>query len=205
MGGFNSGRRGGKKTTNDMRPLDVRRLKREGLLAPGHSFRWNWTHGNETVSSINLRVDVGSVQLNYRQHWRGDEWRTYSNTLLIDWTPCNYGGQRAWWRCPIPGCGKRVAVLYSGKGVYACRHCHGLAYRSQRETTAQLATRRANKVRDCLGWDRGILNMPGGRPKGMHRKTYLRLIAEHTKQITTAMSEFGRKLDAVTKRLRHIG
>ena len=35
MGGFNSGRHGGKRTTADMRALDVRKIQRDGLLTPG--------------------------------------------------------------------------------------------------------------------------------------------------------------------------
>ena len=40
MGGMGSGRRyqGGKDTTSDMRPLDIRRLQRDGLLTPGRAF-----------------------------------------------------------------------------------------------------------------------------------------------------------------------
>lgn len=180
MGGSNSGRRGGKLTTNDMRSLDVRRLKREGLLIPGRSFAWTWTRDNETMARVNIRVNDESAHLTYLQSWRGEPWRDCSNILKIDWTACNFGGCRAWWRCPVFGCDRRVAVLYSGRGVYACRHCLALAYRSQRESSSDLAARRANKIRDRLGWARGILNMPGGRPKGMHWKTYLCLLQEHT-------------------------
>ena len=32
MGGFGSGRRGGGRCTDDMRPLDVRKINRGGLL-----------------------------------------------------------------------------------------------------------------------------------------------------------------------------
>ena len=35
MGGYNSGRRGGKDCTEDMRQVDVRRLQRDGYLNPG--------------------------------------------------------------------------------------------------------------------------------------------------------------------------
>jgi len=35
MGGYNSGRHGGKRTTNDMHVLDIRKIARAGLLKPG--------------------------------------------------------------------------------------------------------------------------------------------------------------------------
>jgi hypothetical protein len=44
MGGFGSGRgQRGKNTTSDMRPLDIRKLQRDGLLTPGRAFGWHWT------------------------------------------------------------------------------------------------------------------------------------------------------------------
>jgi hypothetical protein len=30
-------------------------------------------------------------------------------------------------------CGRRIALLYSGGGPFACRHCYRLAYASQNE------------------------------------------------------------------------
>ena len=204
MGGYSSGRRGGRSTTDDMRSLDVRRLKREGLLMPGGSFGWNWTRNNETVATINIRVNTDSVYLSYQQSWRGETWRYCGNTVLIDWTDCNFGGHRAWWRCPAAGCGRRVAVLYSGRGAYTCRHCLGLAYCSQRENQTDLAARRANKIRDRLGWDRGILNLPGGRPKGMHWRTYMGLVIENTNSTNAALSGLGRQLGILEDRLRRL-
>ena len=204
MGGYNSGKRGGKYTTDDMRSLDIRRLKRDGLLTPGRSFMWNWTRHKKLVASIHIFVDAGSALLTYQQSWRGGEWRHCSNAVQIEWTECNFGGQRAWWCCPGTGCGKRVAVLYSSMGRYSCRHCLHLAYRSQRETPTDLAARRADKIRDRLGWDRGILNSTGGRPKGMHWKTYLRLLEEHRAHSMRALAGFERYLQSTKKQLRRL-
>jgi hypothetical protein len=71
-----------------------------------------------------------------------------------------------------------VATLYGGR-VFACRKCHRLAYPSQREDASDRAGRRADKIRDRLGWDAGILNGPGSKPKGMHWRTFERLVQEH--------------------------
>jgi hypothetical protein len=40
MGGFGSGRKGGKRCTNDMLALDVRSIIRAGRLTPGSWFTW---------------------------------------------------------------------------------------------------------------------------------------------------------------------
>ncbi len=91
----------------------------------------------------------------------------------------NLGGKRPWFLCPARGCGKRVAVLYGG-AIFACRHCHQLAYPSQRGAGYDRAARRADKIRARLGWKLGILNPKGWeKPTGMHWCTFERLNAEH--------------------------
>ncbi len=88
--------------------------------------------------------------------------------VRLDWTPCNFGGRRAWFLCPAMGCEKRVAILYSGS-IFAFRHCYQLAYPSQREPTYDRVARKADKIRERLGWKQGILNPRGWKkPKGMH-------------------------------------
>lgn len=200
MGSSNSGRRDGKPCTDERRSLDVRRLQREGLLVKGNTFPWRWTRHGETIAEIQVVVGNDCVVLNYQQRWGASPYQLCCNTVMLDWTGCNYGGRRPWWLCPV--CGRRVAVLYSGRGGYSCRHCAQLAYRSQRETQEDLAARRANRVRVRLGWPQGILNLPGGKPKGMHWKTYLRLLNEHTHHSSVALGHFERMLSSPKKRMR---
>jgi hypothetical protein len=114
MGGFNSGRHGGKRTTADMRALDIRKIQRDGLLNPGRSFGWTWKRGGETVARINLAVGLGCVTLEYRNRPNGGQWQDMKYPVRLTDTACHYGGQRAWWLCPAVGCGRRVAVLYGG-------------------------------------------------------------------------------------------
>ena len=195
MGGFGSGRHGGKSTTGDMHVLDIRKIARAGRLTPGQSFGWQWTCNGEKIASINMRTDTDRVTLDYRARDRGGEWQTMNYPVRLSWTPCTYGGQRAWWLCPAVGCERRVAVLYGGK-VYACRHCHQLAYKTQREQSHDRAGSKANKLRDRLQWEAGILNGNGIKPKGMHWATFARLQARHdalvNQTLAGAMAKFGR-------------
>ena len=54
-------------------------------------------------------------------------------------TPCNYGGVRLWFVCPlyIAGrpCRRRVGKLYlpPGRRYFGCRHCYNLTYISAQE------------------------------------------------------------------------
>ena len=179
MGGIGSGRgyQGGKYTTSDMRALDIRRLKRDGLLTAGQTFSWKWLCNGEEISSIRVRSEVDRVILSYRNRLEGDMWRPTEYPVYLEWTRCNFGGQRVWFRCPSRSCGRRVAILYGGRR-FACRRCHQLVYMSQREVEYDLAARRANRIRLRLGWAPGVLNGEGFKPKGMHWRTFERLVTE---------------------------
>lgn len=196
MGGIVSGRRwhySANDTTNDYRALDVRRWLRDGLLTPGRAFGWQWSRDGEEVACIQVRVETGRVLLIYRHRSGGGEWKDENYPVWLDWTPCNLGGQRPWFRCPARGCGRRVAILYGG-GIFACRLCYRLAYPSQRETWDDRAARRADRIRAQLGWEPGILNGEGLKPKGMHWRTYERLRAEHDAHVHASMIGVARRL-----------
>ena len=179
MGGFGSGRwQQVKDTTSDMRALDIRRLQRDGLLTSGRSFNWQWSISGEKIADINIRIEANNVILNYRSRRNGGEWQPIEYPVFLERTPCNLGGQRAWFLCPGRGCGRRVAILFGGS-IFACRHCHELVYQCQRETDDDRAMRRAEKIRLRLGWEPGIANPEGSKPKGMHWRTFRALKADH--------------------------
>jgi len=190
MGGRGSGRRNRYDTadcTDDYRRLDVRRWQRDGFLTLGWAFGWQWTRQGEIVVSIQVRAETDRVILNYQHRCGGKDWKEEQYSVLLDWTACTYGGQRAWFLCPEVGCGRRVAILYSGR-IFACRHRYRLAYPSQRESDDDLAARRADKIRKRLGWEPGILNGTGAKPKGMRWQTYWRLSAQHNAFVNAALT-----------------
>lgn len=181
MGGIGSGRRwhhSANNTINHYYAIDVRRWRRDGLLEQGRSFSWYWSREGEVVASIQVRVETGRVILIYRHQSRGGEWKDENYSVKLDWTLCNLGGQRPWFRCPVWSCGRRVALLYSGP-IFACRRCYSLAYPSQRETWDERVARRTDRIRSKLGWKPGFLNGRGPKPKWMHWRTFEQLTAEH--------------------------
>jgi hypothetical protein len=116
----------------------------------------------------------------------------------MEWTACNYGGRRAWLVCPVVGCGRRVAILYGG-GIFACRHCFRLAYASQRESRDSRAMQRANSIRRRLGWGVGIANPAGGKPKGMHWRTFEKLKAEHDAFASASWMDMAKRLGLMNR------
>jgi hypothetical protein len=143
-------------------------------------------------------MEADRVILDYRHQCNGSEWKSQNYPVRIEWTPCHYGGARAWFLCPANGCGKRVAKLHLNGAIFACRHCYRLAYASQRENLDDRASRRADKIRDRLKWEPGILNGHGSKPKGMHWRTYQRLTVKHDAHV-------GISLNIMQQRLRMIG
>ena len=141
-----------------------------------------------------VRSDSDRVILTYRHQSPGNEWKDESYPVYLDRTDCHLGGQRPWFLCPASGCSRRVALLYGGR-IFACRHCYQLAYQSQRETDFDRAARRADKIRDKLGWEPGILNGGGLKPRGMHWKTFERLNRNHDAFVQVSLAGISAKLN----------
>jgi hypothetical protein len=92
-----------------------------------------------------------------------------------------------------------VAVLYAPGQYFACRQCGGLGYATQKEDAGDRASRRADKLRKRLDWEPGILNGDGGKPKGMHWKTYQRLKHHHDALVQISLHDIGFKLGFLQK------
>jgi hypothetical protein len=150
---------------------------RSGCVKPGYRGGWQWTQDGEIVASIQIQAEQDSVILIYR-HRGSEDWKDEHYPVRIVRTRCNLGGSRPWFICPAVGCGRRVAILYGGS-IFACRHCYRLAYPSAREDLCDRAARRADRLRERLGWEPGCLNGNGGKPKWMRWRTFERLAAEH--------------------------
>lgn len=206
MSGNGSGRRNQsvKKTTDNCRSLDVRRLQKEGLLTAGRVAVWSWTSRGETESAIQVKAESGRLILTYQHQNRGGPWQPMEYPVLLDWTACTFGGERAWFICPARGCGRRVALLYIGSpGIFTCRHCNHLAYASQREAADDRAARRANTIRRRLGWPPGMLT-GGWKPKGMHWKTYWRLRMLQASLTAVSLDGMAKQLGLVSRRIESL-
>jgi hypothetical protein len=111
-------------------------------------------------------------------------------------TPCHFGHKRYWFLCP--SCGRRCAILYP----WVCRVCASGRYESESLSPEDRLMRRAFRLRERLGQRGGGLfgDVPE-RPRGMHRRTYERLVAQgeaiEAKLLEFASQRFGLPLDAL--------
>ncbi len=89
-------------------------------------------------------------------------------------------------------CGRRVAKLYLKHRYFLCRHCHNLTYASRQETGQIGALHKCQRIRQKLGGTANIAEPFPNKPKGMHFKTYIRLLGKYEQaheEYTRAMIE----------------
>jgi hypothetical protein len=79
-----------------------------------------------------------------------------------------------------------------------------LAYGTQRQQADDRAGSRADRIRKRLGWEPGILNGDGGKPKGMHWRTFDSLQAAHDAHVNQALAGMSAKLGLAMDRLGRI-
>lgn len=196
MGGSGSGRRwrcGSKHTTNEYLKLCISGLLRSGQLEPGTASTIHWAPRGKCVRKARIEAEDDVIFLRYTYQGRHDpQPREHVHSVSLDWTPCNFGGKRPWFRCPRQECNRRVSSLYGG-AEFACRYCHRLAYESQRENVSDRQARRADRIRKRLRWEVGIMNPERGRPRGMHWKTYERLMAEYHSLVHSSWRIYAQK------------
>lgn len=201
MCGFSSGRKRSlhaKPMTSHLHAIDIRKWQREGLLHHGFSFTRVWHQQGESVAQIRVRPLCDRIQVAYTALPPAGRTLVQECIIPVVRTRCRLGGARSWFLCPQPGCGRRVAVLYE-RGGFACRHCHGLAYPSQRESAAQRALRKADQIRLRLGWEPWMCSANGARPKGMHMRTFNHLRSQRASLMIQALSGAKDRLESVER------
>ncbi len=137
-----------KDTVEDCKSVSMSFLRKHGYFdepcCMSGGISWKNSCGEET-SSIGIVVSTldgdNYVRFRYTSTKRDTGEKTeYDYKVQLTTTPCNFGGVRYWFICPLSKngvyCGRRVAKIYSGSGAnyYGCRHCYNLAYESRNET-----------------------------------------------------------------------
>ncbi len=131
--------------------LSIFWLKKYGYLHGNYSYMSGtitWTYGySENKSSIGFAISRDNwgtseerthIELTYTQtdRWNGEK-EDMKYKIRLTTTPCNYGGLRYWFICPLTKngqyCGRRVGVIYSIGKWFGCRHCGEIAYQAQFE------------------------------------------------------------------------
>ena len=176
----------------DIRRFQAGRAKRDATFLHDGGFTSHWVRRGRCLGSVSLEFDDAQAMLMYQVKDPDGSSRCLSASIGLAVTACHLGGQRAWWLCPK--CDRRTAVVYLWRDEFACRQCQRLGYPSQLESKEDRALRSAGKVRRRLGWEPGIANPAGSRPKGMHGSTFRRLKDKHDAAARIGFYELARWL-----------
>lgn len=179
MGGYNSGRYGGRPTAESSCKIDIAWMFRERLAVAGsdRTGALNWTRNGEPAGSIGYRADMrdpekARLTLSFRIE-RDGVCMDVEQIIHLTYTRPKLGGRRWWMHCPFTG--ERVGKLYKppGRDRFAGRKAWRLGYHSQRISTRfrpyEAMFRLQRKLGGEIGW-----GQPVSRPKGMHQCTYER-------------------------------
>lgn len=172
MGGIGSGRScwRSKNFVEETRFITSKWVKAHLQLLQKQPLQVNWYQGKESIGSVSVslvNLNQLCVWYKYRRSCESD-WLAVCEFISIQLSACRYGGVRLWFICPK--CGKRITNIYVDT-VVACRNCLGLRYQCEYEDEMSRLQSKTRKIFDRIGND-------CVRPKGMHRKTYERLICE---------------------------
>lgn len=174
MGGCGSGRhtRFASKT-DEFQSIDMTDFKSE-WFENGRTGTMRWSRGGQETGSVGYHLSDDAMVLKYSVG-EGEDRLRVNERFLLEFTEQPFGGYRRWFRCP--SCGRRVRVLYGGR-YFRCRHCYGAVYDSQYDRFPMQGIGRAHRVRRKLGGDPGLGYCFPSKPKGMHWRTYRRLMDE---------------------------
>lgn len=139
-----------RRTVDDCLSISVFWLNRAGFLnSRGTSTQICWKDcAGEIAAEVVLEVQLDGVRYSSEDHISlkyaitdryTQEKESIANLVDLTSTPCNFGGKRYWFLCPLDvggrPCNRRVATLHLpiGQKHFGCRHCHNLTYRSSQE------------------------------------------------------------------------
>jgi hypothetical protein len=160
------------KTDTALR-ISANELQKLGALESWTRNNIEWTTNGRVTVAMLVIADIDCVVFNYVATINGTTIQV-NDTIGLERTPCHFGGNRVWFKCP--SCDKRALVLYAGgSGHFACRTCHNLAYDSQCESKFDRNIRRLTKIRKRINWYGAHVPF---RPHYMHRETFERLKQE---------------------------
>ena len=183
MGGAGSGtwyRYEAKRTIGQMFRLDIRNMKKRGMLDSGkHTIRWFSSRDGEATGRASIYVLSGKGMV-VGCMWESDRTGKREELRVVVkfvQSACAFGSFRQWFLCP--GCRSRVGILVLHPPIVACRNCLDLSYESQNEHAMYRALRRRDKIGARLGVSDHFDFYSATKPKWMHWVTFHRLRREY--------------------------
>src|SRR3954452_6263791 len=207
MGGWGSGRQGGRVTIGGcgsyrLAIKDLRQL----LQSPAGTTAWlHYRQNDEHLMTVQIEARPGHGYLRLQHPSRALEHaEPMDYTVGLTSTAAGFGGRRWWFRCPVSG--GRCAVLYLPRGAFKFGSAKGydLAYGVTRMEEHDRLWRRMAKIAQRLG-DEPDPEIPPRRPKGMRAATYDRLLEDWHRTAERRDAIYDAKLAGFAARLIQLG
>ena len=179
MGGYGSGRTGGRPTADAAYKIDLAWMLRTGRAQDGSHIEGalHWSCKGKPSGWVRYETIMDEpgqerLELTYTLS-SGDEDEKVRQIIRLCHTVPHYGGKRWWMICPFKGI--RVGKLYmpSRGGHFASRQMWQLSYQVQKVPHRERPMERLFALQHKLGGTAGVGNMLN-RPKGMWGRTYQR-------------------------------
>lgn len=153
MGGIGSGARRSTHIGNveEMLALDVRKLRRLGVVRPGECTcdTVQWSIGGLSASSARLRVDLSDIERGGVMAITGDmPDGAINQRVAIEMVLSPFGGHRCYFICPATS--QRCEVLYYAGSRFGSREAQRLSYAVQGIDEVSRARRKVTKLRSRL-------------------------------------------------------
>lgn len=184
MGGYGSGRGGGRPTVEASLRIDLAWMMRNGRAKAGATI-WgslSWSRRDEHAGSISYKAIMDSpgeerLELSFTRG-TGDDAESVKQTVRLCFTSPRYGGKRWWMICPYRAA--RVGKLYlpPGGDRFASREAWRLGYHIQRVAPSDRESERLFRFQRRMGCEQGLGAFPR-RPKGMWQRTWNRHLEKY--------------------------
>ncbi len=134
-----------KTVVEDTKTISMQFLKKHNYLQRGsRGGQITWTRSGmwgEHKSSVGIHVVIMNIMYLRIYYTQTDnhtqEKKDFDYKVQIVTTPCNYGGVRYWFVCPLGNkntgelCNRRIGTLYKDGDWFGCRHCWNLTYEAR--------------------------------------------------------------------------
>lgn len=148
MGGYGSGRSGGRPTVEGSLRIELPALRRAGFLQPRArvSGTWSWSRAGEPCGSVGLACEIGADYRGWLDIDFSRNGEPVSQHIFLEPVPLPFGGHRWYARCPMDGRRCTTLVMPNGGHRFASVKAWRLPYASQREDVYGRAHRKIAKA-----------------------------------------------------------
>lgn len=192
--------------------LSIFWLKKHGYLDGGYKqggIKWTYgLSGNESSIGFTVITNIEGEEDHIKLQYTYTDRRTDKKEILdynvgLTTTPCNYGGVRYWFICPLSKngqyCGRRVGVLYCVGKYFGCRHCGELTYRSRNLSGYQKASGRVISIPELEQLEKEVKRQYYAGKMTRKYKRFLQKNQKSYMQLITITAALNKRLDRSKK------